>query len=87
VESKGKIYYKWNDSDVMGYFLGNNGPSPKGNKPAETFPWKVWLLEQFVDLHPIKTIEFWEDREEHVENFRALDGALVEKVIVNHVKD
>jgi hypothetical protein len=44
-------------------------------------------MEQILEMSPdIKTVEMWEDRDEHVERFKALNGALAEKVIVNHVK-
>lgn len=79
-------FYRWADSDCIIKFLGDRGPVHDDNKPSETFPWKVWILEQYVDLYPsIKTVEIWEDRSEHVEKFRELDGALAETVIVNHV--
>lgn len=83
----GTKFYTVVDANVTCHFLGDDGPTKKGSKPGDTFPWKVWLIEQYLEVHPdIKTVEFWEDRDEHVTNFSALDGALAEKVIVNHVK-
>lgn len=80
-------YYKWVDNDVTGYFLGDNGPKPNDKKPSETFPWKIWIIQQFLDLNKeIQTIEFWEDRDEHVEKFKSLEGTLAKKIIVNHIK-
>jgi hypothetical protein len=87
VAKDGQTHYKVTDSDVICHFLGEKGPKPAGTQPSETFPWKVWLIEQYLGLHTdIKTVEFWEDREEHVTNFGALHEVLAETVVVNHVK-
>lgn len=81
-----KMFCENIDSDVTCVFMGEDGPAPKGNKPTETLPWKVWILEQYVELHPeIETVEIWEDREAHVNEFRSLDGMLAPKVLVNFV--
>lgn len=81
---EGKTFYHCADDQVALYFLGDDGPRPKGNKPSETFPWKCWVLEQYLDVYPeIEAVEIWEDREEHVEKFKNLQKP--EKVIVNHV--
>ncbi len=74
------------DENVTCIFLGDNGPKPKGTKPSSTLPWKLWILEQFLDLHPeLEIVEIWEDRDEHVKEFQALDEILEQKVIVHHV--
>jgi hypothetical protein len=89
-DKKGKLWPVMADENVGIYFLGMgdwHGHKPKTPKPSDTFSWKVWLMEQILEMRPeIKTIEMWEDRDEHVEKFKALDGVLAEKVIVNHVK-
>lgn len=87
--SKNKdVFYEQADPDVTCIFMGENGPKPKGTKPGETLPWKVWILEQYMELYPeIETVEFWEDRDEHVESFKELHGLLAKEVKVNHVVD
>ena len=83
---EGKLFCNNVDPDVTCLFMGDNGPRPKGNKPTETLPWKLWILEQFTKVYPeIEVIEIWEDREEHVNQFKELHGLLVEQVIVNFV--
>lgn len=75
------------DDNVHCFCLGDDGLHSNGVKPFETLPWKVWLVENFVSANPeIKKIIFWEDRIEHVEAFRELNGILAEEVIVNHVQ-
>ena len=76
------------DSHVQCYFLGDNGPFPEkvGPKPHETLPWKLWLINQFLEVHDFEEIEIWEDREEHVESFREYGEGLPQEVTVNHVK-
>lgn len=69
--------------NLICWFCGDNGPSPFGDKPNQTLPWKMWILEQYVNLYPIDQIKIWEDRKEHVEKFRELE--LVPEIIVNHV--
>lgn len=82
----GEKYYEVEDTQANIHFLGEKGPLPRKDIPGETFPWKVWMIEQYLELYPeIKSVEFWEDREEHVTKFRELDGVLAEKVVVNHV--
>lgn len=84
----GDVFYEMVDDQVTCWFLGEDGPRPRGNKPTETFPWKVSILEQYVDLFPdIKTIEIYEDRVEHVEKFRELHGILTDTVTVYHIQD
>ena len=86
LSKEGQLFCKNVDPDVTCLFMGENGPRPKGNKPTETLPWKMWILEQFTKVYPeIDTIEIWEDREEHVKEFQELHGVLVEQVIVNFV--
>lgn len=83
---EGKSFYDVIDPNVICHFLGDSGPKPTENKPNETLPWKLWIIEQYISIYPsINKIIFWEDREEHVENFKSLHGTLVEEVIVNHV--
>jgi hypothetical protein len=85
---EGVLFCKNTDPDVVCHFMGENGPRPKGNKPNETLPWKLWILEQYMNVYPeIEVIEFWEDREEHVKEFKELDGLLANQVIVNFIKD
>ena len=85
VAKSGEVFYDPIDS-VLVYFLGMNGPVPETpNKPNETFPWKIWIMEQFVNAYNLETIEIWEDRVEHIEKFSELDGLLAKKVIVNAV--
>lgn len=82
----GETFYDLADANVAVHLLGEDGPKPKGNKPTETLPWKLWIIDQYLEIYPdINEIEFWEDRIEHVEHFRSLHGALVEKVTVNHI--
>ena len=83
---EGVLFCKNIDPDVICHFLGDNGPRPKGNKPNETLPWKLWILEQYMKVYPeIEVVEIWEDREEHVKEFKELDGLLANQVIVNFV--
>ncbi len=87
VSKDNKTFYKVLDSEVQLLCLGDNGPSPTEPKPTDTFGWKSWIIRQFLEVHlDLQTIEIWEDREEHVENFRALQD-IPQKIIVNHVKD
>jgi hypothetical protein len=73
------------DPDVTCMFLGDNGPKPVGNKPSETLPWKLWVLNQYPDMYDLDEIEIWEDREEHVQAFRDYDWGI--KVTVNHITE
>jgi len=83
---EGQLFCKNIDQDVICHFMGENGPRPKGNKPNETLPWKIWILEQYMKVYPdIEIIEIWEDREEHVKEFEELNGLLADQVIVNFV--
>lgn len=83
---EGKLFCNNIDANVTTLFLGDDGPRPKGTKPTETLPWKMWILEQYVKVHPeISTVEIWEDRKEHVNKFQELHGALAEQVIVNFI--
>lgn len=85
-----KVFITQADDAVAFFCLGdkalsstvNNGPMPN-----ETFPWKIWVIEQYLMLLPeIKTVEVWEDRPEHVEKFKEILDCMVENVIVNHVQ-
>lgn len=83
----GNVYCKNIDPNVVCYFLGDNGPRPKGDKPTSTLLWKIWILEQYSRVFPeLETIEIWEDREEHVSEFSKLNGKIAKNVIVNFVK-
>ena len=87
-EKNGVTLLKNADPDVVCHFMGQDGPKPKGNKPTDTLPWKIWILKQYMKVYPeIETVEIWEDRLEHVEAFRELNGSLTKEVIVNHIKD
>lgn len=86
LSKKGELFLTLVDPDVQCLFLGDDGPSPRGNKPSQTLPWKVWIVEQFLEIYPdIRQVIFWEDRAEHVAEFSELHGVLCETVIVNHV--
>ena len=81
----GKEYWTVIDDKIQCFFLGDDGPLKKSNKPGETFPWKIWIIEQFLEIFPeIELIEIWEDRPEHVEAFR--NQQFLQQIIVNHVK-
>ena len=46
------------DPDVITHFMGQDGPRPKGNKPTDTLPWKIWILNQYMKVYPeIETVE------------------------------
>lgn len=72
------------DPDVICLFLGDDGPKPSGTKPRETLPWKLWILEQYVDLYPLERLRIWEDRPEHVSEFRQF--TVVDELTVYHVQ-
>jgi len=77
------------DEKVFCYCLGDNGPAldAVGEKPSETFPWKVWIIKQYLHLNPdFELIEIWEDRAEHVENFESFGRSIPNKLIVHHVR-
>lgn len=78
----GDVFFKNVDPNAQFFCLGMDGPIKDffGAKPTETFPWKVWIIEQFCLAYPIENIEIWEDREEHVEKFTALNIGPVIKV-------
>ncbi len=83
-----KKFYESVDSDVKLHLLGDDGPGSSANKPKDTLAWKVWLIEQYVQLYSeVNKVVFWEDRIEHVTEFNNLNGLLAEQVIVNHVTD
>lgn len=62
-----------NNDAVSIYCLGENGPLKNEEfgepKPNQTFPWKCWIISQFLLLYPLENVEIWEDREEHVNQF------------------
>lgn len=83
----GKLFIELADPDVQVYFLGDDGPRPKGNKPAVTLEWKIWMLEQFLELYPeTETVKFWEDRAEHVHEFQQLQSCLAQTIVVEFVQ-
>ncbi len=71
----GKVFFTLIDPCVQLFCLGDNGPNPASSKkPFETFPWKVWIANQFLEVFAeIREIEIWEDRPEHVEMFSGLE--------------
>ena len=82
----GLVKTEWNsgrytvvDPHVQCYFLGNNGPFPEkvGPKPSATFPWKIWLLNQFLAVHDFEMIEIWEDRAEHIKAFTEYGESII----------
>jgi len=76
--------YVQDDPDVVCMFLGATGPQSQNSPPRETLPWKLWILEQYAEHYSLDKIVIWEDRAEHVEEFRKF--GLVEEVIVYHVQ-
>ena len=88
---QGEWLYESIDSNVTCLFLGESGPAIavdklRRTKPCTTLDWKLWILEQYVDInHDLQIIQIWEDREEHVKVFQALNEILEQKVIVHHV--
>lgn len=76
------------DEDVTCWFLGENGPfgSKVSQKPTATFPWKSWIIEQYLLNYDISKVVIWEDRVEHVEAFLGLNESLGWEFVVNHVK-
>ena len=86
---EGKQPYQWSAANSACYLLGQNGPCPEivGAKPNETFPWKVWIIQQYRLVYPnLEQIIIWEDRDEHVRHFRELNHEFQETVIVHHVR-
>lgn len=80
--------YRVTDDRVTFHFLGDNGPaaSVKMVKPSGTFEWKIWIIEQYLDLHPtIEEIEIWEDRDEHVKSFSQLSEIWPVEIKINHI--
>lgn len=77
------------DPDVDVLFRGDDGPSvdydvPKPND--DTISWKRWITEKYHFLYPdLENTEIWEDREEHVQEFEALEEILGKTVKVFHV--
>jgi hypothetical protein len=59
------------DPDVQVLCLGEDGPSGNLNhdKPGETLPWKLWVINQFIQMYQLSIVEIWEDRYEHVKAF------------------
>lgn len=75
------------DPNAQVFCLGEDGPLPRKNKPSETLDWKIWMCEQFLEQNPsITKVEFWEDREKHIEAFRSLHGVLADEVVVHAIE-
>jgi len=86
VSENNEIFYESIDSEITCWFLGENGPNPQGSKPNSTLPWKMWIIEQYLELHPNLTkIVIWEDREEHVKEFESLNDVVEPEVVVQFV--
>lgn len=85
----GKLYVESLDKDVQFFFMGDDGPTKMDSiKPTSTLPWKVWIMKSLLEYYPeVDTIEIWEDREEHVEEFQKLNNEWDHHVIVNFVTD
>ena len=82
---KGK-QYREADSKAVVYLMGQDGPKGgNSRKPHETFPWKMWVIEQFLDLHKSKEVEMWEDRDSHVKMFSEQSGLKGATFTVNKV--
>lgn len=82
-----KLYVDLADPRVQIYFLGDDGPKPSGSKPSSTILWKLWMIEQFLDIYPdLVKLTIWEDREEHVKEFKQLKGCIEQELVVQHVK-
>jgi hypothetical protein len=70
----GTLFCTVEDIDVQVFCLGEDGPGGSKDKPGDTFPWKVWMIQQFLETHPdITEVRIWEDREEHIVKFKELD--------------
>lgn len=55
-------------------------------KKSPTLDEKIEKIEALIDQYPdVKTLEIWEDREEHVKVFREWGDNKEQEVIVNHV--
>lgn len=75
------------DDRVRFYVMGEDGPDPLGQKPTRTFPWKIWIVEQFMRLNPTADkLIVWEDREDHVNKFKELSNTIKKEIIINHIK-
>lgn len=87
VAQDGRIFRDLVDPNVKLYMLGMDGPAPKGTKPNSTLPWKMWMIEQFLEHRAYKAVQIWEDRDAHVEEFRALHGVLHPQITVHHIQE
>lgn len=86
ISKDGKLFVENLEPDVQTWFMGQDGPAPKGQKPTETLPWKIYMVEQFISIFPeVEQIEFWEDRDEHVIEFEALGDVLQKEITVHHI--
>jgi len=76
------------DSDVVCYLNGNNGPAPEivGQKPHETHPWKIWILEQLIHVGNYDLIEIWEDRKKYIKPFEEFGESIEEDFVVHFVE-
>jgi hypothetical protein len=86
-KEKGAWFYQI-DPQVTCLFLGQDGPiKNKPNKPTETLPWKKWIIAQYLEAYSdLRAINIWEDRDEHVVEFKKLNDVYQQTVTVNHVK-
>lgn len=83
----GKLYIENLDKDVQFFFMGDDGPRKMDSiKPTSTLPWKIWIIESLLEYYPeVDTVELWEDREEHVSEFQALNNVWPHNFIVNFI--
>ncbi len=80
-----EIFYHSQDPNVTFYCLGEKGPFSSTNIPSETFPWKAWIIDQYLNNYDFDVVEIWEDREEHVQKFQELKNSYPQMFNVNHV--
>ena len=78
-------FYHPQDPDVTLYCLGEKGPFSSTNIPSETFPWKSWIIDQYLNNYDFESVEIWEDRTEHVEKFQELKNSYPQTFNINHV--
>jgi len=70
------------DDKFFFHCRGENGPKTSENKPPETFPWKIWMIEQYREIYSPETVEIWEDKADYAQRFREFNG----NFLVNLVK-
>lgn len=75
------------DDRVKLYCMGEDGPKPQSSRPSKTLPWKLWVVEQYLNSYPsIEKTIFWEDRIEHVQQMQQLDSSFYRSVVVNFIQ-